>query len=263
MLTDPARYGGDPNDSFDVIIPSIPGYGFSDHPQKQGMMSLKRISELWIKLMIEELGYERFSAAGGDFGAVITQYLAENYPDHLIGIHLTYIGFYASTPDQSNLSKAEKRYLNAIQQWTFREGGYFIIQGTKPQTLSFGLNDSPIGLAAWITEKFHAWTDTDGIIGRITKDELLTNIMIYWISQTIGSSMRTYFEDTPRKMEPLSPVPAAFAAFPRDINPPPREWVERRLNLQQWTEMPRGGHFAAMEEPELLARDIQKFFQEL
>ena len=144
-----------------------------------------------------------------------------------------------------------------------REGGYMMIHSTKPQSLSYGLNDSPVGLAAWITEKFQSWTDKEEVIGNISKDELLTNIMIYWVTQTIGSSMRTYSEEMPGKLEPLPPVPAAFAAFPDDINPPPREWVERRINLKQWTEMPRGGHFAALEEPELYANDIISFFQKL
>jgi pimeloyl-ACP methyl ester carboxylesterase len=263
LLTDPASYGGDPADSFDVIVPSLPGYGFSDRPREHGMMSSRRAAELWAKLMIDMLGYKRFAAAGGDFGSIVTQYLAADHPERLIGIHLTYIGHYASTPDPSELSEVEKRYLGAIQQWSMHEGGYYMIQSTKPQTLSYGLNDSPVGLAAWIAEKFQSWTDSDGVIERhITNDELLTNIMIYWVTETIGSSVRTYFDNEPQKLEPLPAVPAAFAAFPKDLNPPPREWVERRLHLKQWTEMPRGGHFAAMEEPELLAEDMRTFFRQ-
>jgi pimeloyl-ACP methyl ester carboxylesterase len=262
LLTDPARYGGDPADSFDVIVPSLPGYGFSDRPRERSMMSSRRAAGLWVKLMRDVLGYKRFAAAGGDFGSIVTQHLAADNPELLIGIHVTYIGHYASIPDPSELSEAEKRYLGALQQWSMREGGYYMIQSTKPQTLSYGLNDSPAGLAAWITEKFSSWTDSDGLIERrITKDERLTNIMIYWVTETIGSSVRTYFDNTPQKLEPLPPVPAAFAAFPKDLNPPPRERVERRLNLQQWTEMPRGGHFAAMEEAALLAEDMRKFFR--
>lgn len=261
LLTDPASYGGDPADSFDVIVPSLPGYGFSDRPRERGMMSSRRAAELWVKLMTEMLGYKRFAAAGGDFGSIVTQYIAADHPELLIGIHLTYIGHYASIPDPSELSEAERRYLGALQQWSMREGGYYMIHSTKPQTLSYGLNDSPVGLAAWIAEKFQSWTDSDGgIERRITRDELLTNIMIYWVTETIGSSIRTYFDNEPQKLEPLPAVPAAFAAFPKDLNPPPREWVERRVYLQQWTEMPRGGHFAAMEEPELLAEDMRAFF---
>lgn len=261
LLTDPASYGGDPADSFDVIVPSLPGYGFSDRPRERGMMSSRRAAELWVKLMTEVLGYKRFAAAGGDFGSIVTQYIAADHPELLIGIHLTYIGHYASIPDPSELSEAERRYLGALQQWSMREGGYYMIHSTKPQTLSYGLNDSPVGLAAWVAEKFQSWTDSDGgIEWRITRDELLTNIMIYWVTETIGSSVRTYFDNEPQKLEPLPAVPAAFAAFPKDLNPPPREWVERRVHLQQWTEMPRGGHFAAMEEPELLAEDMRAFF---
>ncbi len=262
LLTDPASYGGNPADSFDVIVPSLPGFGFSDSPKERGMMTSRRAAELWAKLMTEVLGYERFAAAGGDFGSIVTQYLAADHPELLVGIHLTYIGHYMSVPDPSELSEAEKRYLDALLQWSMREGAYYMIQSTKPQTLAYSLNDSPAGIAAWIAEKFHSWTDSDAV-GKhgITRDELLTNIMIYWVTGTIGSSFRIYSEDMSRKLEPLPAVPAAFASFPKDLNPPPREWVERRLHLQQWTEMPRGGHFAAMEEPELLAEDIRKFFR--
>jgi len=245
-----------------VIVPSLPGFGFSDRPREPGT-SLARTAELWAKLMTGTLGYRRFAAAGGDFGAIVTQHLASAHPELLVGIHLTSIGYYASAPDPSELSEAEKRYLGALQQWIMREGAYFMIQGTKPQTLAYGLNDSPVGLAAWITEKFHAWTDRGDTEMRLSKDELLTNIMIYWLTQTINSSMRTYSADPPQKLERLPAVSAAFAAFPKDINPPPREWVERRLHLAHWTEMPRGGHFAAMEEPALLAGDIRSFFHSL
>ena len=263
LLTDPASYGGDPADSFDVIIPSLPGFGFSDRPHVRGM-TLARAAELWAKLMTEVLGYKHFAAAGGDFGAIVTQHLASAYPDLLVGIHLTYIGYYTSIPDPSELSKAEKRYLSATQQWSWREGGYYAIQSTKPQTLAYGLNDSPAGLAAWITEKFRSWTDCGGDIEQcLSKDELLTNIMIYWVTETINSSMRTYFENPGQKLERLPEVPAAFAAFPKDLNPPPREWVERRLHLKHWTEMPRGGHFAALEEPELLVEDLRAFYRPL
>jgi microsomal epoxide hydrolase len=264
LLTDPARFGGDPADSFDVIVPSLPGYGFSDRPRQRGGMSPRRAAELWAKLMTQGLGYARFAAAGGDFGAIVSQFLAADHPDLLTGIHLTYIGFYTSGPDPSTLSDTEKAYLGAIQQWVMREGAYFMIHSTKPETLSFALNDSPVGLAAWITEKFRSWMDCDGVIeNRLSKDELLTNIMIYWLTQTISSSVRSYSDQMPGKLEPLPPVPAAFARFPKDINPPPREWVERRVDLRQWTAMPRGGHFAAMEEPELLAEDIRKFYRSL
>ena len=176
-------------------------------------------------------------------------------------MHLTYIGFYAGAPDPATLSAAERAYMQRNQEWRMREGGYFMLQSTKPQTLAYALNDSPAGLAAWLAEKFYAWTDNDGRLdGAVSKDELLTNIMIYWLTETINSSMRTYKENRMQPFERLPDVPAAFASFPKDINPPPREWVARRVNLQRWTEMPRGGHFAAMEQPALLAADMRAFF---
>jgi microsomal epoxide hydrolase len=263
LLTDPAAYGGDPVDAFDLVIPSLPGFGFSDRPKERGF-TLAQTAGLWAKLMTDTLGYKRFAAGGGDFGAMVTHQLMAAYSNLLIGVHLTYNGYYLSSPDPSQLSEAERRYVESVKQWTQREGGYAMIQSTKPQTLAYGLHDSPAGLAAWLTEKYRSWTDCNGEIERcFSKDELLTHIMIYWVSGTINSSMRTYFENKPQKLEKLPRVPAAFAAFPKELNTPPREWVERRLQLDQWTEMPRGGHFAAIEEPELLAKDIQKFFRNL
>ncbi len=195
LLTDLAGYGGNPADSFDVIVPSLPVFGFSDSSPEHGMMSSRRIADLWAKLMTDVLGYRRFAAAGGDFGSIVAQYLAADYPEMLIGIHLTYIGHYMSIPDPTSLSEAEKRYLGALQQWSMHEGAYYMIQSTKPQTLAYSLNDSPAGLAAWIAEKFHSWTDSDAVAKHgITKDELLTNIMIYWVTETIGSSIRSYYE---------------------------------------------------------------------
>ncbi len=265
LLTDPASHGGDPAVSFDVIVPSLPGFGFSDRPRERGMTA-DRVAELWARLMTEALGYRRFAAAGGDWGSAVTRSLALAHPDLLVGIHLTDAG-YSSKADQSDLSEAEKQYLSALQQWFMREGAYAMIQATKPQTLAYGLNDSPVGLASWIVEKFRAWSDCDGDVERrFSKDELLTNIMIYWVTETIGSSARTYFENMPPS--PMKPgqhieVPAGVALFPKDISLPPREWAERSFRVQRWTEMPRGGHFAAMEEPELLAEDIRAFFRGL
>ncbi len=170
------------------------------------------------------------------------------------------------SPDQPDLSEAEQRYLHAVQQWSQQEGAYAHVHATKPQTLAYGLNDSPVGLAAWITEKFRAWSDCDGEVERrFSKDELLTNIMIYWVTETINSSIRTYYENA-HASSPLAAgqkieVPAGFALFPKEINMPPREWAERSLRIQRWTPMPRGGHFAALEEPELLVEDMRAFFR--
>ncbi len=262
MLTDPASYGGDPADSFDVIVPSLPGFGFSDRLSKDNM-TLERTAGLLAQLMTDVLGYKRYAAHGGDFGSPITQLLALAHPESLVGIHVTDIGFYTMFDRQPDLSEAEQRYLGAQQKWFFQEGAYTMIQGTKPQTLAYGLNDSPVGLASWIVEKFRAWSDCDGDIEKhYTKDELLTNIMIYWVTQTIDSSFG-YYRNVPKLQTGQHiEVPAAFARFPKDIPgiDPPRELAERHLRIERWTQMPRGGHFAALEEPALLAEDLRTFF---
>jgi len=267
MLTDPARFGGDPADSFDVIVPSMPGYGFSDRPHERGMTS-ERIAGLWARLMTDVLGYERFAAGGGDIGSGISQLLALRHPDRVVGLHLTDPGFFSLDAGIPDLSENERKYLAAIQELWMQEGAYSMVQSTKPQTLACGLADSPAGLAAWIVEKFRSWSDCGGDIERrFSKDELLTNIMIYWATETIASSVRLYYENV--HTLPLDflnehiDVPVGMAVFPKDFIPPPREWVERRLNVERWTEMPRGGHFTAMEEPELLAEEIRAFFRPL
>jgi pimeloyl-ACP methyl ester carboxylesterase len=249
LLTDPASYGGDPADAFDVIVPSLPGFGFSDRPSLRGHTGVKT-AEMWMRLMTEGLGYSRFAAAGGDIGAGITQRLALMYPELLVGIHVNYLSSSFLSPDQPDLSEAEQRYLREVQQWSQAEGAYAHLHATKPQTLAYGLQDSPVGLAAWITEKFRAWSDCGGEVERrFSKDELLTNIMIYWVTETINSSMRTYYESA-QLAPPLQEgqhidVPTGFASFPGEISHPPREWVQRAFNVQYWTPMPRGGHFAA------------------
>jgi pimeloyl-ACP methyl ester carboxylesterase len=269
LLVDPSRHGADPADAFDVVVPSMPGYGFSDHPAQRGMHVFK-VADLWAKLMAEGLEYQRFGAQGGDWGASVTAYLGFAYPHNLIGIHVTsmtrptpYLG-----PGASALSAAEKTYLAQREAWLQAEGGYSHMQGTKPQTLSYGLNDSPAGLAAWIVEKYRTWSDCHGDVeSRFTKDELLTTITLYWVTQTINSSTRLYYETLRQpwilQQNERIVVPSAMAAFPKEISRPPREWGERSFNVQRWTEMPRGGHFAALEEPELLANDIRAFFRPL
>ncbi len=264
LLTDPARYGGDPTDAFDVVVPSLPGFGFSDRPRERGM-NRGRIAALWARLMADTLGYRRFAAVGGDLGSPVTRLLALTRPDLVVGIHLTDVGY--SIVDRPDLSAAERRYLDGVQDWSAREGAYAMLQSTKPQTLAYGLTDSPAGLAAWIVEKFRAWSDCDGDVERrFSKDELLTTVMIYWVTETINSSARLYYEN--RRIPPLAPeqridVPAGVAIFPKDLALPPREWAERSLSVQRWTEMPRGGHFAAMEEPDLLVEDLRAFFRPL
>ena len=269
LLTDPASYGGDPADSFDVIVPDLPGFGFSDRPRERGM-TLARTAGLWASLMRDVLGYQRYAAAGGDFGSAVTQLLALAHPESVVGIHVTDLGFYTLNAYQPDLTPAEQQYLGANQGWFFQEGAYAMLQASKPQTLAYGLNDSPVGLAAWMVEKFRAWSDCDGDVEkRFSKDELLTHVMIYWVTQTINSSIR-YYKDLSMP-QPLSPgqhidVPAGFARFPKDLPPGvtlPHELAERHLRVERWTEMPRGGHFAALEEPELLAEDIRAFFHNL
>ncbi|MDQ3926111.1 MAG: epoxide hydrolase [Actinomycetota bacterium] len=268
LLVDPARHGGDPAYSFDVIVPSLPGYGFSDRPTERGMTP-SRIADLWARLMTQELGYERFAAQGGDIGSSVTQQLALDYPDSLAGIHLTdvpYLNLVTFYEGASELSEAERKYLEEGRKWGQEEGGYAVVQSTKPQTLAYGLNDSPAGLAAWILEKFRSWSDCDGDVEkRFSKDELLTNLTIYWATETINSSFRVYYEPfhnpPPANAGERVEVPTGFAMFPKDLVPAPREWAERFFNVEHWTQMPRGGHFAAMEEPELLAEDIRAFFR--
>ncbi len=268
MLTDPVAHGSNPADSFDVIVPSLPGYGFSDKPTERGMTA-SRVAGLWARLMTEGLGYHRFAAHGGDIGSSVTQELALSYPELLIGIHLTdvpYLNLVRAAGNMTDLSNAEQAYFAAGQAWGQQEGAYAMVQATKPLTLAYGLNDSPIGLAAWIVEKFRAWSDCDGDVERrFSRDELLTNLMVYWVTETIGSSFLIYYEwmHHPPTMNAgeRAHVPAAFAMFPKDIVPAPREFAERFFQVERWTEMPRGGHFAAMEEPELLMDDIRATFR--
>ncbi|HVG20632.1 MAG TPA: epoxide hydrolase [Blastocatellia bacterium] len=267
MLTDPANHGGGPEDSFDVVVPSMPGYGFSDRPDRPGM-NVGKISDLFAKLMLQGLGYSRFAARGGDIGSSVSTLLALDHPDRLIGIHLTDVFSPTLGEGARELTPAERAFLEEEERWEREEGAYGEIQATRPQTLSYGLNDSPAGLAAWIVEKFRGWSDCGGDVERcFTKDELLTNLTIYWATQTINSSVRLYYESrhNPRRVGPGERIepPAAIALFPKDLSSPPREWAERLYNVQRWTRMPKGGHFAALEQPELLVTDIREFFRPL
>ena len=265
MLTDPEKFGGKAEDSFDVIIPSIPGFGFSDRKT----MTDGTVAELWAKLMTELLGYKKFTAAGGDLGSGVTKSLALTYANVVTAIHLTDVGYPTGQEDFSSMSEAERQFASFNQHWLFTEGAYIMIQATKPQTLGYGLNDSPVGLASWIVEKFYAWSDCkEDIESRFTKDELLTNIMIYWVTETINSSIRMYLENaraiytqSSTAKHVSSQIPTAVASFPADA-PFPREWAERNVNLKRWTKMPRGGHFAALEEPELFVSDLREFFRD-
>jgi microsomal epoxide hydrolase len=215
------------------------------------------------------------TAHGGDWGSTVTEHLARSHADAMVGIHLTDVPFWHAFQRSSDPSAAERAYFEAMDAWVQREGAHALIQGTRPDSLAPGLIDSPAGLAAWIVEKFQRWSDCGGDPERrFTKDELLTNIMIYWVTRSIGTAFRPYVDVTAagvltwmkeafRQWIGSDDVPAAFAQFPKDISHPPREWAERFFNVQRWTEMPRGGHFAAMEEPDLRVEDLRAFFRPL
>jgi microsomal epoxide hydrolase len=272
LLTDPAAYGCREEDAFDVIIPDIPGYGFSDKPKERG--STFRVADLWARLMTERLGYKQFGAHGGDWGSTITEQLARQHSVSVVAIHLTDVPFGHLLRRPDDPSPAEQKLFKKNEEWLQKEGAYALIQSTRPQSLAPGLNDSPAGLAAWIIEKFRAWSDCGGNVeSRFTKNELLTNVMIYWITQSIGTSFLTYFDygnagaitwmkEGLKNLAGSATVPTGFALFPKDISQPPREWAARFFNVERWMEMPRGGHFAAMEEPELLAGELREWFRQ-
>jgi pimeloyl-ACP methyl ester carboxylesterase len=251
-------------DDFELVIPSIPGYGLSDRPTEPGTNSA-RIADLFAALM-GSLGHDRFAYHGGDLGSGIGEQLALRHPERLTALHLTDVPYWhLFAVDPATLSAAEQDFLRRGQQWSQQEGAYAMVQGTKPQTLAPALNDSPAGLAAWFLEKFRAWSDCGGDVwSRFTPDQLLTNLTLYWVTETAGSAARLYQETmsaiggggTPNG--PVT-VPTAVAIFPADIVPAPREFAERWFDLRRWTVMPRGGHFAAWEEPELLADDLRAF----
>jgi pimeloyl-ACP methyl ester carboxylesterase len=273
MLVDPASHGGDPEDSFDIVAPSLPGYAFSDKPYKAGLTF--HISDMWHRLMTRELGYKRYAAHGGDWGSLITDFLARDHGGSLIGIHLTDVPFYHTFQPPKDPSRKEKKFLDTIGKFTQTQGGYAVVQGAQLQALALGLNDSPAGLAAWIIEKFRRWSDCGGDVEKsFTRDELLANVTLYWATNTINSSFLPYYDVSNagamtwiklmlKQWKSRSHVPTAFAMFPKDLTSPPREWAERFYNVQRWTEMPRGGHFAALEEPDLLVNDIREFFRTL
>ena len=266
MLTDPARFGGDPADAFTVVAPSLPGYAFSYRPN-QPRFGTAEITDAFATLMTDVLGYRSFVAHGGDWGSSITARLGLDYADRLQAIHVTLLPVRRDLPRPEHPTPEEELYLADLAHWLGEETGYQAIQGTRPQTLAYGLTDSPTGLAAWIVEKFRAWSDCDGDVERsYTKDELLTTVTIYWATGAINSSFWPYYArlhggwqlPAGARVE----VPTAHADFPREIVRPPRTWAERSLNIQRWTTMPSGGHFAALEEPELLANDLREFFRQ-
>jgi pimeloyl-ACP methyl ester carboxylesterase len=264
LLVDPSAHGADPADAFDIVIPSLPGYGFSPAPPEPGW-NVFRIADLWVELMAA-LGYQRFVAQGGDFGAGVSTALALRHPERLFGIHLNYIpGSYRPYLEPGEeLAADELEFFAAAQRWWDEEGAYAHLQATKPHTLAFALADSPVGLAAWMVEKLRSWSDCDGRLERrFSRDETLTQVSLYWFTGSMASAIRLYREGRLRPLR-LGPgetvrLPCGIARFPREEPFPPRRYIERGYRVEHWTEMPRGGHFAAWEEPELLAADLRVF----
>jgi len=268
-LTDPVAHGGDIADSYHVIAPSLPGFGFSEKPNEPGY-SPEKIAHMLAGLM-QRLGYEQYAIAGGDWGAIINRYLANNYPDRLIGLHSNMVlaGPPADEAQRDDVSEAVSSLRTARAAYMQNEVGYQRIQGTKPQSLGYGLNDSPAGLAAWIVEKFHGWSDlpqgADGYLDDyFTKDELLTNISIYWFTETITSSARIYYENSKTPVaKPIEyiDVPTGVAVYPAEIFITPRSWVAAAYDLRLYSLMEEGGHFAALEQPQSYINELNTFFR--
>lgn len=261
LLTDPGAHGADPADAFDVVVPDMPGFGYSDRPAGQPLSSIA-VAGLWAGLMTV-LGYERFGAAGGDIGSHVSRYLALDHPDRVVAVHRTDGGLPVFAGDPATLQAEERAWFAETATWSATEGAYGAMHRTKPQTVAAGLNDSPAGLAAWIVEKLRAWSFGD-LEDAYTRDEILTNITIYWLTGTIGSSMRMYHANgaiPARQLTRRVEVPSGFSLFPGDIVRPPRAWLERTAHTVRVTEPERGGHFAAFEEPELYAQELRDFFR--
>lgn len=259
-LTDPVAHGGDPSDAFHVVCPSLPGFGFSGKPPTTGW-GILRIAATWAELMAR-LSYARYGAQGGDWGAAVTTTIGAEDTEHCVGIHLN-MAIGRPGPEDTDDDDQERSARRAIQYYQDWDSGYSKQQSTRPQTLGYGLTDSPAGQAAWILEKFQAWTDCDGhpeqALGR---DEMLDNIMFYWLNAAATSSARLYWESFGRyRAEPVT-IPTGVAAFPHEILPSTPKWAAKQYrDIRQWTDMPRGGHFAAFEQPELFVEDVRAFFR--
>jgi pimeloyl-ACP methyl ester carboxylesterase len=266
-LTDPVAHGGDPNDAFDLVVPSLPGYGFSEAPRERGF-GAGQVADLWVELM-SALGYERFASHGGDWGSAVTTALGARHPERMIGLHFTML---APPVDAASLTPDQRAWWDALQQYRDREWGYVHLQRTKPQTPAFALTDSPAGLAAWILEKWWRWSDcadetgTRDLLRSYTREELLTNLTIYWVTRTIGPSMRLYYETfgagstitQPARIE----VPTGVSVF-KEPNAPPRELIEPWYDLRRFTTVDRGGHFPALENPDAVVRELRELFRPL
>jgi pimeloyl-ACP methyl ester carboxylesterase len=263
LLTDPGAHGGDSSDAFDVVVPDMPGYGYSDIPDPA--LNSIEVADLWAQLM-NRLGYDRFAAAGGDIGSHVTRYLALDHSDRVMAVHSVGGGLPVYPGDPAELSPAERAWMAEGTAWGASEGAYAALHRTKPQTAAFGLTDSPVGLAAWILEKLRSWSDCHGDIESVfTRDEILTNITIYWLTGTIASSMRMYNANGAIPGSELArhvDVPSGYALYPGDtLSPPPTEWVERAANVVHVSRPARGGHFAPFEQPEEYAQELRDFFR--
>jgi pimeloyl-ACP methyl ester carboxylesterase len=263
LLTDPGAHGADPADAFDVVVPDMPGFGWSDRPAGAPLSTID-VAHLWAELM-PALGYERFGAAGGDMGSHVSRYLALDHPDRVVAVHRTDAGLPVHTGDPADLTPEERAWLQGAAAWGSTEGAYAAMHRTKPQTAAVGLTDSPAGLAAWVVEKLQGWSDCDGDVERrFTKDEILTLLTTTWLTGTIGSSMRAYRANAaiaPEQLARRVEVPSGFAIFGGDVVRPPRAWLERTANTVHVSEPASGGHFAPFEEPEAYAADLREFFR--
>lgn len=260
-LADPAAHGDDAAPAFHVVAPSLPGYGFSGPTRRDGV-DAAQIADWWDELM-GRLGYDRYGAQGGDWGALISTQLAVRHPDRVMAIHLNMLPVPAPKgPDAlAGVSEEEAAHIEEARRWRREETGYQAIQSTRPQSLAYGLTDSPAGLAGWIVEKFRAWSDCGGDLERsFTKDRLLDNLSVYWLTRTINSSTRLYHENLGRREPFTVAVPTGYSCFPGEMFRPPRAWADRCFNVTRWTNPPRGGHFAAMEVPDLFVREVRDFF---
>jgi microsomal epoxide hydrolase len=264
-LTDPAAHGGDRADAFHVVVPSLPGYGFSGPTVERGW-DVPRIGAAFVTLM-DRLGYRRFGAQGGDWGSAVSRQLGLLAPDRVTGVHLNMlIAIPSGDPDElAALTAEDHARLASLGRYDAELAGYMKLQSTRPQTLAYALTDSPVGQLAWIVEKFKDWTDSKEVPeDAIDRDRILTNVMLYWLTGTAGSSARLYYESARTGGDQTRvEVPTAVAVFPRDIALPVRRLAERTYNIVRWTEFDRGGHFAALEQPDLLLEDIRQFFREL
>jgi len=260
-LSDPAAHGGDPKDAFHIVVPSLPGYGFSDRPAEHGW-SVERIARAWIELM-KRLGYHRFVAQGGDWGSAVTSAMATARPSELAAIHLNFVIAHPLAEDLANLSESEKTALADMKRFTSEGQGYSAVQSTRPQTLGYGLTDSPVGQAAWIFEKLMEWSDCAGDpLSVLSYDEILDNIMLYWLPGTAASSARLYWESLRSFSADPIDLPVACSIFPKEIVRPSRRWAQGKYsNLIHWGEPERGGHFAAFEQPGIFVSEIREAFR--